>query len=438
MIETITPAVCGSRRRYRIALACFALGAVVTSFALGALLGLAGALLGAERAVLAVAALALVAAAREAGLLRIPLPQLRKQVPERWRATLPLPVWSFGYGAGLGAGFVTFQPFATFWVACAAAVALAEPLPAAVCFAFYGVGRALMVAWPHRAREEPTEGVERLVRHRRALAGANVFALVVCAALLAASSAVAAPVSMGTGLDPSLSGGVVARTQASSGARNVLIEPPGEPATLIPNAQTPSLDGDLVAYEDSLGIRILNWRNDQEVARVSGAVSKPALDWPLIAYRLVTPSDERIVLEDLDAGTQVVVATAALADELGRPSLRGDRLAWHRAGAAGSRIFLYTLSTAKRVVVAKSKIALLAHPSVTSSRIVWVEQRSGLTRLRKRWVTGRAVSTIWSLRTRARTFWTTALEGRTVIVTRWRPSTGGAALFRVGFRSTDS
>src|ERR687898_923116 len=42
MVETITPAGCGSRRRYRIALALFALGAVLASAALGALLGLAG------------------------------------------------------------------------------------------------------------------------------------------------------------------------------------------------------------------------------------------------------------------------------------------------------------------------------------------------------------------------------------------------------------
>lgn len=433
MIETISPAVCGSRRRHRLALACFALGALCASFALGALLGLAGTLLGAERAVLAVAALALVAAAREAGLLRIPVPQLRKQVPERWRASLPLPVWTFGYGAGLGAGFVTFQPFATFWVACAAAVALARPLPAAVCFAFYGLGRALMVAWPHRSGEDPTEGVERLVRHRRALAGANVLALVACAALLAAPSAAAAREPIGAGLDPSLSGGVVARTQVSGGARSVLIEPSGEPAVQIPGGESPSLDGDLVAYEDSQGIRIINWRDGQQVARIDGAVSKPALDWPRIAYRLLTPNDERLVLEDLDAGTQVVVSTVVQSVDLGRPSLRGDRLAWHRVNTAGSRVFLYTISTARRVTIARSKIALLAHPSVTSQRIVWVEQRSGLTRLQKRWLDAKTVSTLWSLRTRSRSFWTTALDGRTAIVTRWTPSTGAARLFRVAF-----
>ena len=84
-------------------------------------------------------------------------------------------------------------------------------------------------------------------------------------------------------------------------------------------------------------------------------------------------------------------------------------------------------------MVAKSKVALLAHPSVTDKRIVWVEQRSGVTKLRKRWIGVGRVSTIWSLRTRGYMFWTTALEGQTAIVTRWRPSTGGASLFRVGF-----
>ena len=433
MIETISPAVCGSRRRYRVALACFTLGAVSVSLVLGALLGLVGALLGAERAVLAVAALALIAAAREAGLLRIPLPQLRKQVPERWRAELPLPVWSFGYGAGLGAGFVTFQPFATFWIACAAAVALARPLPAALCFAFYGVGRALMVAWPHRRGRDATEGVERLVRRRRALAGANALALVACAALLAAPSAAAGRTNIGGGLDPSLSGGVVARTQVSGASRNVLIEPPGEPAVLITNAQRPSIDGDLVAYEDSLGIRVFDWRDQQEVARISGAVTNPALDWPRIAYHLETGSDERLVLADLDADTQTVIQTVAASENLGRPSLNGNHLAWHRVSTTRSRVFLYRISSGSRATIAKSKIALLAHPSVTSNRIVWVDQRSGLIKLRKLWIGAGPAETLWSKKTRSLAFWTTALEGRTAIVTRWAPSTGAAALVRVSF-----
>jgi hypothetical protein len=86
MVETFTPAVCGSRRRQRLALAGFALGAVAASALVGASLGAVGALLGTQLAFV-VAALALLAAAREAGIVRLPLPQLRRQVPERWASS---------------------------------------------------------------------------------------------------------------------------------------------------------------------------------------------------------------------------------------------------------------------------------------------------------------------------------------------------------------
>jgi cytochrome c biogenesis protein CcdA len=433
MIETITPAVCGSRRRQRLALAGFTVGAVCASLVVGALLGLTGSLLGAERAIVAVAAVALAAAAREAGLLRIRLPQSRRQVPERWRTVLPLPVWSFGYGAGLGSGFLTFQPFATFWVACAAAVALARPLAAAVCFSFYGLGRALMVAWPRRRNEDATAAVERLVQHRRGLARANAAALVACAALLAAPAAGAAPVSLGEGLDPSTSNGVLARAELVFGVSRVLIEPPSEPAVVIPDASSPSLDGDLVAYVDTEGIRVLNWRTGDQVAQVTGAVSKPALDWPLLAYRRLDADYERLIVADLDAGTERTAGRVPPAGELGRPSLRGGYLAWHKAGSWGSRVFLLNLSTWGRSTVARSKIFLLAHPAVTGWRIVWIEQRSGRAYVRMRWLGQARVHTLWSLRRRSQAFWSTALEKRSAVVTHWYPSTGAASLFRLDF-----
>ena len=162
MLETFTPAVCGSRKRQIVAQALFTVAAVATAAALGLVLGLAGAALGARQALLAAAGLALVAAAREAGILRFRLPQSRRQVPERWRFELPLPVWASGYGAGLGAGFFTFQPVSTFWVACAGALALARPVPAALCLSLYGAGRAAMVVWPRRRVADPTAAVERL------------------------------------------------------------------------------------------------------------------------------------------------------------------------------------------------------------------------------------------------------------------------------------
>jgi cytochrome c biogenesis protein CcdA len=433
MIETITPAVCGSRRRQRLALIAFTLGAVCTSLVVGAVLGLTGSLLGAERAVLVVAAVALAASAREAGVLHIRLPQSRRQVPERWRAVLPLPVWSFGYGAGLGAGVATFQPFATFWIACAAAVALARPLAAAVCFSFYGLGRALMVAWPRRRNEDATAAVERLVQHRRTLGRANAAALVACAALLAAPTAGAAPVSLGPGLDPSTSGAVLARAEIVSGISRVLIELPSEAAVVIPDAASPSLDGNLVAYVDAEGIRVVDWRTGGQVAQVTGAVSKPALNWPLLAYRRLDADYERLIVADLDAGTARTAVRVPPAEELGRPSLQGGYVAWHQAGSWGSRVALRNLSTWRRSIVAQSEIYLLAHPAVTAWRIVWIEQRSGRAHLRMRWLAYPKVHTLWSLRRRSRSFWSTALERRSAVVTRWSTVTGGASLFRIDF-----
>lgn len=430
MIETITPAVCGSRRRHRLALAAFTLGAVGAALLVGALLGLAGSVLGAERAVVGVAILALAAAAREAGLLRLPLPQSRRQVPERWRANLPLPAWSFGYGAGLGLGVATFQPVATFWVACAAAVALARPFAAALCFSLYGLGRALTVVWPRRG--DATAAVEGLARHRRTLARANAVALVACAVVLAAAPAAgAAPVSLGEGLDPSFSGGAVARAVPSTSS--VLIQPSDSPALEIPAASSPALDGNLVAYEDAAGIRVVDWRTGEQIAQVAGAVSEPALEWPFLAYRRLDADYERIIVKDLSTGEERAAARYQLSDDVGRPSLRGGNLAWHHAGPGLSRILLMPLATWQKAVVARTKIGLLGHAAVTSRRIIWVDRRSRRSYVRLRRVGGTAVKTLWRLKRRDRVFWTTALTGRTAFVTRWMPATGATVLFRLEF-----
>ena len=185
MVETITPDVCGSRRRQAGALLFFGLGALAASACLGALLGVIGSLVGAWALPVA-AVLALVGAAREGGFARVPLPQSRRQVPEPWRFRLPLPAWAAGYGAGLGLGFLTYQPVATFWVACAAAVALGRPLAGAVCFAAYGAGRSLLLLLPLRRGSDATAIVEALAGRRRGVLRVNAVALLVCAELLPA------------------------------------------------------------------------------------------------------------------------------------------------------------------------------------------------------------------------------------------------------------
>jgi hypothetical protein len=436
MVETFTPAVCGSRQRQRVALAGFALGAIAASALVGATLGALGAALGAQLALVA-AVLALLAAAREARLVSFPLPQLRRQVPERWRFELPLPVWSVGYGAGLGAGFLTFQPVATFWVACAAAVALANPLAAAACFAAFGAGRAVMAAWPRRGHEDATAAVESLAGRRRFLLVANVVVLILCAALLSAPSAGAATsASLGPGLDPSVRGGVLGRAKMSSGISSILLEPAGESAVTIPSGSAPSVDGDLVAYEDAQGVKVIDWRNRSPVAQVDGTVTKPALDWPLLAYVRKGSTYKNLIVADYTdpaAPTERKIARVRIRNDLGRPSLVAGRIAWHKVTSAGSAVYVQVLATGKRTVIAHSAIAVVTNPSLSPTRVVWVRENPRVCSLRTRRFDSRTDKRIYRTTGNTRLLWTTALIGRTAYVTQWSLKTGASTLVRVNF-----
>jgi hypothetical protein len=427
MLETFTPAVCGSRKRQTIAQALFAVAAVVTSAALGLGLGLAGGLLGAGQAVLAAAALALVAAAREFGLVRFPLPQARRQVPERWRFELPLPVWATGYGAGLGAGFFTFQPVSTFWVACAGALALARPLPAALCLSLYGAGRAAMVIWPRRRGGDPTAAVERLTRRRGTLLRANAVALVACALLLALAPAAGGTLVARSALDPSASGRSVAfATQSGS----VVVRPGSGGNVTVSRASQPALSGRYLAYVDAQGIKVIRWRNGSQVARVTGPVSRPALDWPRLAFVRREPGHRRLVVRDLVSGQRLLPARTRLNRDLGRPSLRDGRLAWHVISRAGSKIFVRTLATRNRRVIASTKIGRLSNPSLNRTRIVWVDARSGGTYLRQGRIGRRGSRVIARIRRRSPSYWTTSISAHATYFTRWTVSTGGAVIVR--------
>ncbi len=169
MVETITPVVHGgSRERWGISLALHAIGAAVASAIVGSLLAGAGALLGAPwgvpSAVLVVAAAALYVA-RELGA-PVPVPQLRRQVPDWWRTFFPPHLAAFLYGLGLGPGFLTYLGHGTVVVVSVAALASGRPLLGAAVLAPFGLARGLgpVLAFGVRSPGDAAALVERLDR----------------------------------------------------------------------------------------------------------------------------------------------------------------------------------------------------------------------------------------------------------------------------------
>lgn len=195
MVETITPVVHGGRRsRWALFLVLHVAGATVAAASFGALLGGAGALLDAPwgRAgpwiVALVAALYLVS---EAIGIEVPVPQLRRQVPDWWRTFFPFGPAAFLYGVGLGVGFFTYLAHGTLVVVAAAAVAGGRPFVGAALLAPFGLARGLsaIVARGARTADEGSSLVGALARSASwvgwRVAHAAVLAAVLGTALMA-------------------------------------------------------------------------------------------------------------------------------------------------------------------------------------------------------------------------------------------------------------
>ena len=168
MVETITPVVHGGRTRgWAIALALHVVGAGVAAAAFGAVLGTSGMALGAPwgaAGFVAIGALGALYLAREAFGVRVPVPQLRRQVPDWWRTFFGFGPAALLYGMGLGIGFLTFLRHGTFVVVSAAAIATGRPLLGALLVAPFGVARGLSatVASTSRTQEDGAVLVGRL------------------------------------------------------------------------------------------------------------------------------------------------------------------------------------------------------------------------------------------------------------------------------------
>ena len=168
MVETISPVVHGGRARWLGTLALHTLGATGTAVVFGAALGWTGRVLGAPWQRPGSLVLATVSAVYAVGALtrlRVPVPQLRRQVPDWWRTFFGRSFAAVLYGAGLGVGFMTYLSTGTLVVVAIAAAASGRPEMGAILVGPFGLVRGLSaaVSWRSTTQEQSRALVDRLV-----------------------------------------------------------------------------------------------------------------------------------------------------------------------------------------------------------------------------------------------------------------------------------
>ena len=470
MVETL-----GSRRAHaggRVVLtSCttFALGALaggaITFTALAALGGALGGA-GSEAAVVVGATVALSCAFGELRGVRI-VPQIRRQVPEPWRRTMPLPLAAGLYGLLLGLGFTTFVLTLAVWALAGISVALGDVQAGLLVGLGFGAGRALPVVLmaPRYATlgqrlelkmaEQPA-----LLRRLRLADGALLTVLAV--ALLSTGSASAAQLVVSNGTDPSRAGSTLA-WERLGGAGAVLLDGTARSelpvqAVAIGGRYVATRQGDRVAVRDRASGTVVVERDVADATQL--AVSNRWLVWRTSPrsggdrlWALPLPVAQAVPA----AGIARLVAGVARREAIDRPALSGDHLAYAATTRSDSRIVIANLATQRRRPALATRTGRLSQPALDGGRLLYVQSSYCSQRLRllrtsrlasrprtllrlgttahrdeghaQGYTTQGSEPSLCPHGTPGRTdsvLWTTALAGRDAYVTLLRPGAGAA------------
>jgi hypothetical protein len=424
--------------------ATFAAGlALGAALVFGSLAALGAAVSG--RAVL-LAALALAGAAIVSDALGLRVrPQVRFQVPEPWRRTMPLPRALFLYGLLLGTGLTTYVPATAAWALPALSLALGNVVASLAIAVGFAAGRALPVlVLASRGGETVLAERPRGQRLLRLLIATSLLLALVAGEVRAAGT-VASP-----GGDPTAAGTDVAwRT-------------PGVGGFLRRDGVTSQLPGDYPA----IGATLVAWRAGPTVTVASRdtlapvftesipGVQKLAVSRQWLAYSTAT----EIHVQTLTNPTQNrLVARAAQPGTLGRPALGVDLVAFHRATAEASSIWAVNLKADRPMRLRSSQDDLLLNPSVQGGQLLYVRASRCSQQLRIGPLRGGRERVLYEIgplagqdaghdrhhtsqgehlpcqhrpKPTAKMLWTTALSPTTAYVTVLRPRPGGRAPLR--------
>lgn len=366
MIGTISD----PRRRVGLASVTFAIGACAGGVATFGVLAAVGAAAG-MRAPLAVAVVGAAAALAEVRRLRV-APQIRRQVPERWRRVLPLPLATLLYGVLLGMGFTTFVYSFALWALAALVLIVGAPPTGVLCGLAFGLGRALpvLVLAPIAHRASGQRLVDAMAQRPRTLSLVRLSAAACLLAVVVASLAggAAAATNLGTGSDPSVSGTTVVWTTPAGGVQR---DENTNQSTAVPARAV--VGGSLLAWRDGTAVHVVRAADSTPVLDVDvPGVTALAISDRWLVTRVQGTGGEALTARELSAPNVVIpLATVRAPTRIGRPSLDGDLLAYHVAARRTSSIVAVDVPSGVRRVVRHSETHLLTNPSVLGAELVY-------------------------------------------------------------------
>jgi hypothetical protein len=436
MVGTVRAA----RQRGRVG-AAFAAGLVLGAATVFAGLGALGAAVSGRSVLIAALVLAGAAVASDALGLRV-RPQVRFQVPEPWRRTMPLTRALFLYGLLLGAGLTTYVPATAAWALPALTLALGDVTASLAIAAGFAAGRALPVlVLAARGGEvvlaERPRG-QRLVR----LLTASSLLLALVAGEVRAAGTIASrggdPTAAGTDVawqDPGV-GGFVRRA-------GVTTQLPGE---------YPAIGATLVAWRSGPAVTVAARDTLAPISTETvPGVRKLAISRQWLAYS--TATEIRVqALSDLSQSR--LVEQVKRPSSLGRPALGVDLVVFHRATDTGSWITAVNVVSGRRLRLRYSRDDQLLNPSVLAGQLLYVRASRCSQELRIGPLRGGHDRVLYEIaplagqdagheryhtsqgehlpcphrpKPTARMLWTTALSATTAYVTVLRPRPGGRA-----------
>ncbi len=391
VVDTIGGAL-GDVRRGVTLMACvsFSLGALIGGVVTFAGLALVGSMIGDRSSGLAGsvgATVALVGALLDWRGVKI-APQIRRQVPERWRWVMPLPLAAGLYGLLLGLGFTTFVLSFAVWALAGICIAVGSPPLGIVVGLAFGFGRALPVVWMapglRRGGVRQLDAMAAEPRLWLGLRRLDAIGLALCAFWISAGVAQALvlpaatnPVAAGRavvwqkvggsgmlrrpsgevralpGTDPALGG---SRIAWQNGNRVTV----ADAASLQPTLKLVVTDVDALAVSDGwlvyrrrsggnaaslIALRLAEPSRRRHLAgpRPVGQIGRPALDGSRVAFAVDTPKRSKIVLADLGDGARHTLRRSERGTALFNPALLDGRLLYERVSACGQQLRLGSL-----------------------------------------------------------------------------------------------